>query len=161
MDGDGYVSYGQFRNFLMLLPQDVARSSDPSKLWFEAATMVQLSPPEVAGGATVKLAIQAALAGALTSGTTTGLMHPMDTLKTRIQATVGAGPGMKAFLKSIPQIGLRKLYLGIFPAVLGAASGHGLRTATYEVVCKLLTPLVLMTPLLSEIQLQGFGSGLG
>ena len=84
----------------------------------------------------------------------------MDTLKTRIQATVGAGPGMKAFLKTIPQIGARNLYRGIIPAVVGAASGHGFRTATYEVACKLLAPLTLM-PLITEIQIQGFGSGLG
>ena len=32
MDGEGYVSYGQFRNFLMLLPRDVATTKDPSVL---------------------------------------------------------------------------------------------------------------------------------
>ena len=57
----------------------------------------------------MKLAIGAAIAGALASGSSTALMHPMDTLKTKIQATVGAGPGMKAFIKSIPQIGARNL----------------------------------------------------
>jgi hypothetical protein len=157
---EGYVSYGQFRNFLMLLPRDVTTSTDPSVLWFEASTMVQLSPPKNDRSATVKLAIQAALAGALASGSSTAVMHPMDTLKTRIQATVGAGPSMKAFIKSIPEIGARRLYRGIIPAVVGAASGHGFRTATYEVACKLLAPLALM-PLITEIQIQGFGSGLG
>ena len=160
MNGEGYVSYGQFRNFLMLLTQDVATAKDPSVLWFEASTMVQINPPEAARSATVKLAIQAAIAGALASGSSTAMMHPMDTLKTRIQATVGAGPGMKAFFKQIPQIGARNLYRGIIPAVVGAASGHGFRTATYEVACKLLAPLTLM-PLITEIQIQGFGSGLG
>ena len=160
MSGEGYVSYGQFRNFLMLLPRDVATAKDPSVLWFEASTMVQINPPEAARSATMKLAIQAAIAGALASGSSTAVMHPMDTLKTRIQATVGAGPGMKAFLKTIPQIGARNLYRGIIPAVVGAASGHGFRTATYEVACKLLAPLTLM-PLITEIQIQGFGSGLG
>ena len=160
MDGEGYVSYGQFRNFLMLLPRDVATAKDPSVLWFEASTMVQINPPEAARSATVKLAIQAAIAGALASGTSTAAMHPMDTLKTRIQATVGAGPGIKAFIKSIPSIGARNLYRGIIPAVVGAASGHGFRTATYEVACKLLAPLTVM-PLITEIQIQGFGSGLG
>lgn len=160
MDGEGYVSYGQFRNFLMLLPRDVATAKDPSVLWFEASTMVQINPPEAARSATVKLAIQAALAGALASGTSTAAMHPMDTLKTRIQATVGAGPGIKAFIKSVPSIGAKNLYRGIIPAVVGAASGHGFRTATYEVACKLLAPLTVM-PLITEIQIQGFGSGLG
>jgi hypothetical protein len=46
------------------------------------------------------------------------------------------------------------------PAVVGAASGHAFRTATCEVACKLLAPLALM-PLITEIQIQGFGSGLG
>lgn len=160
MGGEGYVSYGQFRNFLMLLPRDVTTSTDPSVLWFEASTMVQLRPPKSERSATVKLAIQAALAGALASGSSTALMHPLDTLKTRVQATVGTGPGMKAFIKSIPEIGVRRLYLGIIPAVVGAASGHGFRTATYEVACKLLAPLTMM-PLITEIQIQGFGSGLG
>ena len=31
----GYVTYGQFRNFLMLMPHEVARETDPSRLWFE------------------------------------------------------------------------------------------------------------------------------
>ena len=160
LGGEEYVSYGQFRNFLMLLPRDVTTSTDPSVLWFEASTMVQLSPPKQQGSATVKLAIQAALAGALASGSSTAMMHPMDTLKTRVQATVGAGPGVKAFIKSIPEIGLKRLYRGIIPAVVGAASGHGFRTATYEVVCKVLAPLTVV-PLITEIQIQGFGSGLG
>ena len=160
MGTEGYVSYGQFRNFLMLLPRDVASSTDPSVLWFESATMIQLNPPEKGRSATVKLAIQAAIAGALASGTSTACMHPLDTLKTRIQATVGAGPGLKAFFMNIKKIGIRPLYRGIFPAVLGAASGHGLRTATYEVVCKLAAPLAML-PLITEIKIQGFGSGVG
>ena len=34
LEGDGFVTYGQFRNFMMLLPKRVATSSDPSVLWF-------------------------------------------------------------------------------------------------------------------------------
>ena len=81
MDGEGYVSYGQFRNFLMLLPRDVATAKDPSVLWFEASTMVQINPPEAARSATVKLAIQAALAGALASGTSTAAMRRWTRLR--------------------------------------------------------------------------------
>ena len=160
LEGDGFVTYGQFRNFMMLLPKQVATSSDPSVLWFESSTMVQINQPKSERSATVKLAIQAALAGALASGVSTAAMHPLDTLKTRVQSTVGKGPGMKAFLKTIPEIGAKGLYRGIIPAVVGAASGHGFRTATYEVVCKLLVPLTAL-PLITEIQIQGFGSGLG
>ena len=156
LEGDGFVTYGQFRNFMMLLPKRVATSSDPSVLWFESSTMVQINQPKSERSATVKLAIQAALAGALASGTSTAAMHPLDTLKTRVQTTVGKGPGMKAFLKTIPEIGAKGLYRGIIPAVVGAASGHGFRTATYEVACKLLVPLTAL-PLITEIQIQGFG----
>ena len=160
LEGDGFVTYGQFRNFMMLLPKQVATSSDPSVLWFESSTMVQINQPKSERSATVKLAIQAALAGALASGVSTAAMHPLDTLKTRVQSTVGKGLGMKAFLKTIPEIGAKGLYRGIIPAVVGAASGHGFRTATYEVVCKLLVPLTAL-PLITEIQIQGFGSGFG
>lgn len=37
---DGFVSYGKFRNFLILLPEAKLREADPSIAWFEAATMV-------------------------------------------------------------------------------------------------------------------------
>ena len=63
LEGDGFVTYGQFRNFMMLLPKQVATSSDPSVLWFESSTMVQINQPKSERSATVKLAIQAALAG--------------------------------------------------------------------------------------------------
>ena len=89
LEGDGFVTYGQFRNFMMLLPKRVATSSDPSVLWFESSTMVQINQPKSERSATVKLAIQAALAGALASDTSTAVMHPLDTLKTRVQTTVG------------------------------------------------------------------------
>ena len=39
-DDDGFVSYGKFRNFLMLLPEAKLAEVDPSIAWFEAATMV-------------------------------------------------------------------------------------------------------------------------
>jgi hypothetical protein len=34
------VSYGKFRNFLILLPEAKLREADPSIAWFEAATTV-------------------------------------------------------------------------------------------------------------------------
>ena len=110
---DGYISYGQFRNFLLLLPPEQARpptvepacvaafacgdtgpcstarlpgaeavpgigstltlsgfscqvrGTDPSVIWFEAASAVQLRAPQVAAGATGLVLLKAALAGAL------------------------------------------------------------------------------------------------
>ena len=37
---DGFVSYGKFRNFLVLLPEAKLTGIDPSAVWFEAATMI-------------------------------------------------------------------------------------------------------------------------
>ena len=42
---DGFVSYGKFRNFLILLPEAKLREADPSIAWFEAATMVPFGEP--------------------------------------------------------------------------------------------------------------------
>ena len=45
---DGFVSYGKFRNFLILLPEAKLREADPSIAWFEAATMVPFGKPDPA-----------------------------------------------------------------------------------------------------------------
>ena len=82
----GYVTYGQFRNFLMLMPHEVARETDPSRLWFEAATIVQFSAPPRSGS--FAMAARAAFAGGLASASTTSMMHPLDTLKTRLQLSL-------------------------------------------------------------------------
>ena len=39
------MTYGKFRNFLILLPQAKLREADPSIAWFEAATMVPFGRP--------------------------------------------------------------------------------------------------------------------
>ena len=45
---DGAVSYGLYRNFLVLLPPDrLASSMDTESAWFEAATMVPIGAPPV------------------------------------------------------------------------------------------------------------------
>lgn len=124
---DGYISYGQFRNFLLLLPPEQVKSTDPSVIWFEAATYIQLRAPVVAGVSGLAL-VKAALAGALASGASTAALHPLDTLKTRVQASVGKAPGLKELLRQIPELGARRLYLGSVPAVVGASCSHGIRT---------------------------------
>ena len=40
LKGDGMVSYGKFRNFLILLPEAKLSGMDPSAIWFEAAAVV-------------------------------------------------------------------------------------------------------------------------
>ncbi len=63
---------------------------------------------------------KAALAGGLASSVSVLTLHPIDTLKTRVQSTAGATFGGMA--RSAPSIGLRGLYRGIIPAVGGARS---------------------------------------
>ena len=157
-----FISYGQFRNFMMLLPQDVvAMETDPSKVWFEAATMVEFAKPQGSGG-TFSMALKAALAGGCASAMSTSTLHPIDTLKTRLQATVGKGPGMLGILKSVPRspAGLRTLYQGILPSVTGNFFGHGMRAATYEIARLALGPLTIF-PMVSEITVQGMSAGVG
>ena len=159
---EGYISYGQFRNFALLLPPEQVRETDPSVLWFEAATFVQLRAPAVAAGTTGVALLKAALAGALASGSTTALMHPLDTLKTRIQATVGQAPSLRGLARMVPELGARRLYLGIIPAVLGASSSHGVRTASYEAARVALAPLAALgLPGVNDTFLQGLASGVG
>ena len=42
---DGVVSYGAFRNFVMLLPAARLQALDPSLLWFNAASSVPFGAP--------------------------------------------------------------------------------------------------------------------
>jgi len=138
------------------------KETDPSVLWFEAATFVQLRAPAVAAGATGVALLKAALAGALASGSTTALMHPLDTLKTRVQASIGRAPGLAQLGRMIPELGARRLYLGILPAVAGAATSHGIRTASYEWARVALAPLLALgLPGVSETAIQGIASGFG
>ena len=53
---DGFVTYGKFRNFLILLPEAKLREADPSIAWYEAATMVPFGehlPPALDQAASV------------------------------------------------------------------------------------------------------------
>jgi Mitochondrial carrier protein len=83
-----------------------------------------------AGVSTVQLLLKAALAGGLSSGCSTLLMHPLDTLKTRVQSIPGAS--IRSVVKDIPTLGKKALYRGIIPAGTGAFSSHGIRTCAYE-----------------------------
>ncbi|KAK9907446.1 hypothetical protein WJX75_003901 [Coccomyxa subellipsoidea] len=154
-DDDGFVSYGKFRNFLMLLPEAKLAEVDPSIAWFEAATMVPFGPP-AQKDKTGKLLVRAALAGGIASGTTTLMMYPLDTLKTRVQSTAGATIG--SIVRSVPDIGLRGLYRGILPAVSGQFVSHGLRTFAYE---GSLNIMKAVTGGAAELQMQGLASGVG
>ena len=105
--------------------------------------------------------LRAALAGGIASGATTLALFPLDTLKTRLQASGSsvaakaaaaaagaAGPAAAAAstsavtLSSVVREGLldkRALYRGVVPASLGSFFSHGLRTFSYEAALMVLT----------------------
>ncbi|XP_057980128.1 calcium-dependent mitochondrial ATP-magnesium/phosphate carrier protein 1 [Malania oleifera] len=147
-DTEGSIYYGHFRNFMLLLPSDRLQD-DPRSIWFEAATVVAVAPPvEIPAGSVLK----SALAGGLSCALSTSLMHPVDTIKTRVQASTLSFPEIIA---KLPQIGVRGLYRGSIPAILGQFSSHGLRTGIFE-ASKLL--LINVAPTIPEIQVQSLAS---
>jgi hypothetical protein len=79
---------------------------------------------------TFKVLLKAALAGGFSSGASTLLLHPLDTLKTRVQSIPGAS--IASVVKDVPTLGRRAMYRGIVPSTSGAFSSHGIRTCAYE-----------------------------
>ncbi|KAK3139138.1 hypothetical protein QOZ80_5AG0378430 [Eleusine coracana subsp. coracana] len=147
-DSEGSISYGHFRNFMLLLPSE-RLEDDPRNVWFEAATVVAVPPPvEISTGSVLK----SALVGGLASALSTSLMHPIDSMKTRLQASTLSLPDL---ISKLPQIGLQGLYRGSIPAILGQFSSHGLRTGIFE-ASKLV--LINVAPTLPEIQVQSVAS---
>ncbi|KAK9741500.1 hypothetical protein RND81_03G110700 [Saponaria officinalis] len=147
-DSGGSISYGHFRNFMLLLPSDRLQD-DPRNVWFEAATVVPVAPPvEIPAGNVLR----SALAGGLASGLSTSLLHPIDTIKTRVQTSTLSFPEV---ISRVPQIGVRGLYRGSLPAILGQFTSHGLRTGIFEAT-KLV--LINVAPTLPEIQIQSLAS---
>ncbi|KAF2611047.1 hypothetical protein F2Q70_00008398 [Brassica cretica] len=96
--------------------------------------------------------LKSALAGGLASALSTSLMHPIDTIKTRVQASTLSFPEVIA---KLPEIGVRGVYKGSIPAILGQFSSHGLRTGIFE-ASKLV--LINFAPNLPEIQVQSIAS---
>lgn len=88
---------------------------------------------------TGKMLLAAALAGGMSSGLSTFCMHPVDTLKTRLQSSMGVS--LAQTVKSVPQIGAAGLFKGVLPATAGSSVGNGLRTCAYEGSLKILTAL--------------------
>ncbi|KAG8380416.1 hypothetical protein BUALT_Bualt06G0013100 [Buddleja alternifolia] len=147
-DTEKSISYGHFRNFMLLLPSDRLQE-DPRSIWFEAATVVAVPPPvEIPAGSVLK----SALVGGLSCALSTALMHPVDTVKTRVQASTLSFPEI---LSKLPQLGVQGLYRGSIPAILGQFSSHGLRTGIFE-ASKLV--LINVAPTLPELQVQSLAS---
>nr|GMC54752.1 mitochondrial substrate carrier family protein C [Ipomoea batatas] len=147
-DTEESISYGHFRNFMLLLPSDRLQE-DPRNIWFEAATVVAVAPPvEIPAGSVLK----SALAGGLACALSTSLMHPIDTIKTTLQASSLSFPQI---MSKLPEIGVRGLYRGSIPAIVGQFSSHGLRTGIFE-ASKLV--LINFAPTLPELQVQSIAS---
>ncbi|KAL6875670.1 hypothetical protein ACP4OV_013183 [Aristida adscensionis] len=149
-DSEGSISYGHFRNFMLLLPSE-RLEDDPRNIWFEAATVVAVPPPVEISTATGSV-LKSALAGGLASALSTSLLHPIDSMKTRVQASTLSFPDL---ISKLPQIGIRGLYRGSIPAILGQFSSHGLRTGIFE-ASRLV--LINVAPTLPEIQVQSMAS---
>ncbi|KAK1312354.1 hypothetical protein QJS10_CPA07g01051 [Acorus calamus] len=147
-DTEGSISYGHFRNFMLLLPSE-RLEDDPRSIWFEAATVVAVPPPVAIPAESV---LKSALAGGLACALSTSLMHPVDTMKTRVQASTLSFPEL---VSKLPQIGLQGLYRGSIPAILGQFSSHGLRTGIFE-ASKLV--LINVAPGLPDFQVQSISS---
>lgn len=147
-DTEESISYGHFRNFMLLLPSDRLQE-DPRSIWFEAATVVAVPPSvEIPAGSVLR----SALAGGLSCALSCALLHPVDSIKTRVQASTMSFPEIIA---KLPEIGTRGLYRGSIPAILGQFSSHGLRTGIFE-ASKLV--LVNVAPNLHELQVQSIAS---
>lgn len=147
-DTEESISYGHFRNFMLLLPSDRLQE-DPRSIWFEAATVVAVPPPvEIPAGSVLR----SALAGGLSCALSCALLHPVDTIKTRVQASTMSFPEI---ISKLPEIGRRGLYRGSIPAILGQFSSHGLRTGIFE-ASKLV--LINVAPTLPELQVQSVAS---
>lgn len=148
-DTRGSIAYGHFRNFMLLLPPE-RLGDDPRMVWFEAATVVPMAPPVAVPAESV---LKSALAGGLACALSTSLMHPLDTMKTRVQAS--STLSFPELISKLPEIGVRGLYRGSIPAILGQFSSHGLRTGIFEASKLLLTHFA---PGLAELQVQSLAS---
>uniref|UniRef100_A0A1J3GV30 S-adenosylmethionine mitochondrial carrier protein n=1 Tax=Noccaea caerulescens TaxID=107243 RepID=A0A1J3GV30_NOCCA len=100
--------------------------------------------------------LKSALAGGISCAFSAFLMHPVDTIKTQVQASTTLS--FLEILSKIPEIGARGLYKGSIPAVVGQFASHGLRTSIYE-ASKLALPR--FAPCLLDIQVQSIASFLG
>ncbi|KAF5733771.1 Mitochondrial substrate carrier family protein isoform 1 [Tripterygium wilfordii] len=143
-DTEESISYGHFRDFMLLLPSDRLQD-DPRNIRFEDATVVAVAPPVELPAENV---LKSALAGGLSCAFSAFLMHP-----THVQASTALT--FSEIISQLPQIGIRGLYKGSIPAILGQFSSHGLRTGLCE-ASKLV--LINVAPTLPDIQVQSISS---
>ncbi|KAL5063198.1 hypothetical protein RYX36_024935, partial [Vicia faba] len=114
-DTEESISYGHFRNFMLMLPSDRLQE-DPRSIWFEVAIVVVVLPSiEIPAGSVLR----SALAGGLCCALSCALLHPVDSIKTRVQTSTMFFPEIIAKLSEIGTCGL---YRGSIPVILGQFS---------------------------------------
>ncbi|CAH8341887.1 unnamed protein product [Eruca vesicaria subsp. sativa] len=135
-------------------------NSDTSSLNFAKVGNFTSRSPLIKSGPRVGLDIghllKSALAGGISCAFSAFLMHPVDTVKTQVQASTTLS--FIEIMSKIPEIGARGLYKGSIPAVVGQFASHGLRTSIYE-ASRLALPF--LAPGLHDIQVQPIASFLG
>ncbi|XP_047334815.1 calcium-dependent mitochondrial ATP-magnesium/phosphate carrier protein 1-like [Impatiens glandulifera] len=140
-----HVSYGHFRNYMLLLPSYTGeKHCREDKL---SSSSLRLPATSL---------LKSAFAGGISCAFSCALMHPIDTIKTQVQASTTLS--FPEVISMLPQIGFRGLYKGSIPAIVGQFSSHGLRTGIFEA-----TKIVLgnVSPSLTEMQVQSVASFCG
>ncbi|EFH57040.1 binding protein [Arabidopsis lyrata subsp. lyrata] len=145
----GSLNFAKVGNF-------TSRSNETAPLISEAVAKGNNFDTGTRVGLDVGHLLKSALAGGISCAFSAFLMHPVDTVKTQVQASTTLS--FLEILSKIPEIGARGLYKGSIPAVVGQFASHGLRTSIYE-ASKLAVPLV--APTLLDIQVQSIASFLG
>ncbi|XP_010547912.1 PREDICTED: S-adenosylmethionine mitochondrial carrier protein [Tarenaya hassleriana] len=158
-ENDGVLSDGEdvdnvcSRNSTSLLPSGRLEDGTRSMRFKSESTAPLVSPKS---GLDAGNLFKSALAGGISCAFSAFLMHPVDTIKTQVQASTTLS--FLETLSRIPEIGSRGLYKGSIPAVAGQFASHGLRTSIYE-ASKL--GLVHIAPTLPDVQVQSIASFLG
>lgn len=117
--------------------------------WREFGSAVPISQPAMPLAQSV---LKSALAGGIACSFSAFVMHPVDTIKTVVQASTLSLPEL---ISKLSELGLRGLYKGSIPTVLGQFSSHGLRTGLCEASKFVLRNV---NPALPDIQVESLAS---
>ena len=106
--------------------------------------LIRPAPPRITGTNITTIA-KIALAGGLAGGVATGVLYPIDTIKTMRQSD----PSLKSLstvLKKLREIGISKAYSGFLPSVIGSIPSSAIYFGTYETMKLYFSPLVGIFP---------------
>lgn len=159
-DDDGQVSFQRLQVAIrkQKLHKSQAQFMHHSRSWLLSLNWLQKDSRRISSEAATVGAVslnveipadnvlKSALAGGISCSLSAAIMHPIDTIKTQVQASTLSFPEI---LSMVPQLGVQGLYKGSIPAILGQFSSHGLRTGICEATKCVLIKFV---PTLPEIQ---------